>query len=89
MKKSFVMAAATVFAAGTMVASIASAQTPSSPSYGNDSLACKGINACKGQSACKSGANACKGHNACKGQGWASAKSRLDCQAAGGAPTSF
>ena len=64
MKKSFVMAAATVFAAGTMVASIASAQTPVSPSFGSDSLACKG-------------------------QGWVSSKSRLECQAAGGAPTGF
>jgi hypothetical protein len=70
MKKSFVMAAATVFAAGTLVASVASAQTPQSPAFGNDSLACKGI-------------------NACKGQGWVQAKSRLDCQAAGGSNASF
>jgi hypothetical protein len=89
MKKSFVMAAATVFAAGTLVASIASAQTPNSPSFGDTSLACKGINACKGQSACKSGANSCKGQNACKGQGWVAAKSRLDCQAAGGSSVGF
>ena len=70
MKKSFVMAAATVFAAGTMVASIASAQTPVSPSFGNDSLACKGVNACKGTSDCKTAKNDCKGMNDCKGHGF-------------------
>jgi hypothetical protein len=84
MKKSFVMAAASVFAAGTMVASIASAQTPNSPSFGGDSLACKGVNACKGQSSCKSASNACKGQNACKGKGWVQGVSTLTCQAEGG-----
>ena len=89
MKKSIVMAAATVFAAGTLAASIASAQTPSSPSFGDTSLACKGINACKGQSACKSAANACKGQNGWQGQVCSAAMSRLECQAAGGSTTSF
>ncbi len=87
MTKSLVVAAASIFAAGAVAT--ASAQTPGSPSFGDTSLACKGINACKGQSACKSSANACKGQNACKGKGWVVAKSRLECQAAGGSPTSF
>ena len=87
--------AASVFAAGTLVAAAAVAQTPmsgsgaGSPTFGNSSLSCKGINACKGQSACKSATNACKGQNACNGQGWLDAKSRLDCQGAGGTPAQF
>jgi hypothetical protein len=83
--KTIVATAAAMFA----VATAAQAQTAASPSFGNTSLACKGINACKGQSACKSGANACKGMNACKGQGWVEARSRLACQGAGGASVGF
>ena len=49
MKKSLIGVAATVFAAGTLAASIAGAQTPNSPSFGNSSTDCKGVNACKGQ----------------------------------------
>ena len=64
MKRSLVVAAATVFAAGTLVASVADARAPNSPTYGDTSLACKG-------------------------QGWTEAKSRLECQAAGGSSASF
>jgi len=88
MRKSFVVAAS-MFAAGTFVAGVASAQTPNSPTFGNTSLACKGINACKGQSACKSGTNACKGQNDCKGKGWVEARSKIECIASGGASTPF
>ena len=84
MKKSLLVAAATVFAAGTLVASMVSAQTPSSPSFGQNNTDCKGVNACKGQSACKSATNACKGQNACKGKGWVQGLSTLTCQAEGG-----
>ena len=83
MRKSFVVAAS-VFAAGAFVASVASAQTPASPSFGQNKTDCKGINACKGQSACKSTTNACKGQNACKGKGWVQGVSSLSCQAQGG-----
>ena len=85
MKKSFVVAAS-LFAAGSFVALAASAQTPSSPSFGQNSTDCKGINACKGQSACKSATNACKGQNSCKGRGWVQGIATLDCQAQGGTP---
>lgn len=49
MKKSLILAAASTFAAATLVASMAGAQTPNSPSFGNSSTDCKGVNACKGQ----------------------------------------
>ncbi len=42
MKKSLFLAAASAFAAGTLVASVVSAQTPNSPSFGNSSTDCKG-----------------------------------------------
>ncbi len=84
MRKSLIVAAASAFAAGTLVAAIASAQTPNSPSFGHDSKSCKGINACKGQGSCKSATNACKGQNSCKGKGWVETSSVLACQAAGG-----
>ena len=83
MKKSVIIAAATAFAAAGAFVSLANAQTPASPTFGDNSLACKGINACKGQSACKSASNACKG------QGWLPSTSRLDCQGQGGSPTNF
>ncbi len=86
MKKSLVMAAASAFAAGTLIASVVSAQTSSSPSFGSSSTDCKGVNACKGQSACKSSTNSCKGQNACKGQGWVQGISSLECRAQGGTP---
>jgi hypothetical protein len=86
MKKSLILAAASAFAAGTLVASVVSAQTPNSPSFGNSSTDCKGINACKGQSACKSSNNSCKGQNACKGQGWVQGVSSLACRAQNGIP---
>jgi hypothetical protein len=85
MKKSLVMAAASAFAAGTLVASAVSAQT-AGPTFGGNSTDCKGINACKGQSACKSSTNSCKGQNACKGKGWVLGVSSLDCLARGGSP---
>ncbi len=88
MNKSFIVAAASMFAAGALVTA-ASAQTVSSPTFGGTSLACKGINACKGQSACKSSTNACKGQNSCKGKGWVYAKSKLECQTSGGSSASF
>jgi hypothetical protein len=86
MKKSLILAAASTFAAATLVASVVSAQTPQSPSFGNSSTDCKGINACKGQSACKSASNACKGQNACKGRGWVQGVSTLSCRAQSGIP---
>jgi hypothetical protein len=67
------MAAASAFAAGTLIASVVSAQTPSSPSFGSSSTDCKGVNACKGQ-------------NACKGRGWVQGISSLECRAEGGTP---
>ena len=73
------MAAASAFAAGTLIASVVSAQTPSSPSFGSSSTDCKGVNACKGQSACKSAKNACKGQNACKGKGFVETGSTIEC----------
>ena len=59
MKKSYIIAAASVFAAGAL-ATAGHAQTTNK---------CYGINACKGQSACNSYKTSCKGKNACKGQG--------------------
>lgn len=84
MKKSLMAAAASAFAAGTLIASVVSAQTSNSPSFGQNKTDCKGINACKGQSACKSESNACKGQNACKGKGWVQGVSSLACAAQGG-----
>jgi hypothetical protein len=84
MKTSLIIAAASAFSAATFVVSIASAQTPASPSFGVNGLSCKGVNACKGQSACKSATNACKGQNSCKGKGWKPVDSTLTCQAEGG-----
>ncbi len=77
-------AAASAFAVGTLVASVAMSQTPNSPSFGLNGLSCKGINSCKGQSACKSATNSCKGQNSCKGKGWLPVKSTLACTSAGG-----
>jgi hypothetical protein len=85
MKKSFVVAAASMFAAGALVTA-ASAQTPGSPTGTDTKLQCKGINACKGQSACKSSANACKGQNDCKGRGWSMTTTALECTVQGGSP---
>lgn len=84
MSKSLIVAAASAFAAGTLIASVVNAQTPSSPSFGQNNTDCKGVNACKGQSACKSADNACKGQNACKGKGWVKGISSLECSARGG-----
>ena len=83
-KRSLIATAASVFAAGAFAASAAVAQTPGSPSFGQNKTDCKGINACKGQSACKSTTNACKGQNACKGKGWVQGVSTLECLAQGG-----
>ena len=83
MSKSYIVAA-TLFAAGAFAASAAWAQTPSSPSFGQNNTDCRGVNACKGQSACKSAHNACKGQNSCKGKGWVRGLSSLTCQAEGG-----
>ncbi len=76
MKKTFVIAAASLFAAGTF--------TPAA--HAQVTKQCAGINACKGQSSCKSATNSCKGQNACKGQGWKDSNSILDCLAQGGRP---
>lgn len=84
MNKTLLIAAASAFAAGTVFVSAANAQTPASPSFGQNSTDCKGVNACKGQSACKSATNACKGQNSCKGKGWVKGVSTLTCQAEGG-----
>jgi hypothetical protein len=84
MTKSMVIAAASIFAAGTLAASIGFAQTPQSPSFGKNNTDCKGVNACKGQSSCKSASNACKGQNSCKGKGWVKGLSSLECAARGG-----
>jgi hypothetical protein len=70
-KKIVIATAAAMFAASTLVASMANAQ--------NANKDCKGVNACKGQSACKSASNACKGQNACKGKGWVSVASQMEC----------
>ena len=83
MKKSFAVAAASAFAASMFIVSTAIAQTPLSPSFGQNSTDCKGVNACKGQSACKGGNHSCKGQNACKGQGFA-AMTKDKCAAAKG-----
>ena len=74
MKKSFVVAAS-VFAAGTLVAGSVYAQATHN---------CAGVNACKGQSACKTADNGCKGQNACKGHGWLPTASAKECTDAGG-----
>jgi hypothetical protein len=75
MKKSLIIAAASVFAAGTFAG--AQAQTTNH---------CAGVNACKGQSACKTANSSCKGQNACKGQGWVETGTTLECVAIGGKP---
>lgn len=77
MKKSYIVAAASVFAAGTL-ATAAHAQSTNK---------CYGINACKGQSACNSYRTSCKGKNACKGQGMVVTGTSLECTALGGNPT--
>jgi len=84
MRKSFAVAAASAFAASMFIVSTATAQTPLSPSFGQNSTDCKGVNACKGQSACKSASNACKGQNACKGTSFTEAKDAADCTTKGG-----
>ena len=83
-KRTIIATAVSIFAAGTFVASAATAQTSSSPSFGQNSTDCKGVNACKGQSACKGATNSCKGQNACKGQGWSESGTSLECTAKGG-----
>jgi hypothetical protein len=73
MKKSFIIAAVSAFAAGA-IATAAHA----------DGVKCGGVNACKGQSACKTANSSCKGQNACKGQGFTEADTSLECTAQGG-----
>ena len=77
MKKSYIITAASVFAAGTL-ATAAHAQSTNK---------CYGINACKGQSACNSYKTSCKGQNACKGQGMTVTSTALECVAQGGNAT--
>jgi hypothetical protein len=72
-KRSFVIAAASVFAASTFATTAFA-----------EGIKCGGTNACKGQSACKSAANSCKGQNACKGQGWSETSTSLECGQKGG-----
>ena len=74
MKKSYVIAAASVFAAGALATA----------AHGQATNKCYGINACKGQSACASYKTSCKGKNACKGQGMTVTGSSLECVAQGG-----
>jgi uncharacterized membrane protein len=74
MKKSYIIAAASVFAVGAL-ATAAHAQSTNK---------CYGINACKGQSACASYKTSCKGKNACKGQGMTVTGTQLECVAQGG-----
>lgn len=62
-KKALALAAASLFLAGTAVASTAAADE-------GGKIKCEGVNSCKGQSACKSAAHSCKGQNACKGKGF-------------------
>jgi hypothetical protein len=72
-KRTLLMTAASVFAAGTFVTAAHA-----------EGVHCGGTNTCKGQSACKGAANSCKGQNACKGQGFSEAKTAADCTAKGG-----
>jgi hypothetical protein len=74
-KQTMIATAVAIFAAGTFVASSASAQ-----------VKCAGTNACKGQSACKGGSSPGKGQNACKGQGITDTKDAVSCQNQGGKP---
>ena len=84
MSRSLVVTAASAFAAGMFLTSIGSAQTSSSPFFGQNPTDCWGVNACKGQSACKSTRNACKGQNSCKGKGWVQGLTSLECTVQGG-----
>ena len=72
-KRTLIVTAAAIFAAGTMASTSFAA-----------GVKCTGANACKGQSACKSANSACKGHNACKGQGFTEAADAKECTAKGG-----
>jgi len=72
-KRSIIVAAASIFAAGTFATSAFAAD-----------VKCGGVNACKGQSACKGGASPGKGQNACKGQGWSAAADAKACTDQGG-----
>src|SRR6478735_3721730 len=76
-KKSYLIAAASVFAAGTLATA----------SHAQGTNKCYGINACKGQSACSSYKTSCKGQNACKGQGMTVTGTALECVAQGGTAT--
>ena len=73
------LAAAAVFAAGSMVSMSAQAADMK-----DAKVHCSGVNSCKGSSECKSAKNECKGHNSCKGQGWVTKDSAKDCEADGG-----
>ena len=73
------LAAATVFAAGSMMSSSAQAADMK-----DAKVHCSGINSCKGAAECKTAKNDCKGHNSCKGQGWVIKDSAKECEAAGG-----
>ena len=72
-KRTFLITAASVFAAGTLATAAHAA-----------GVKCSGVNACKGQSACKMGSSSCKGQNACKGQGWTETTDVVSCNAQGG-----
>jgi hypothetical protein len=74
-KQTMIATAVAIFAAGSFVASSASAQ-----------VKCSGTNACKGQSACKGNASPGKGQNACKGQGISETKDEVSCTNQGGKP---
>ena len=73
------LAAAAVFAAGSMVSTSALAADMK-----DAKVHCSGVNSCKGTSECKSAKNECKGHNSCKGQGWVTKDSAKACTDEGG-----
>ena len=71
-KRTLIVTAAAVFAAGTFATTSFAA-----------GVKCTGSNACKGQSSCKGASNACKGQNACKGKGFME-MTKAECDAAKG-----
>ena len=70
------VAAATLFAAGT----VAVTPTPAMA----DGVKCLGINSCAGQSECASDNNECQGQNECAGQGWITTETADACGDQGG-----
>jgi hypothetical protein len=71
------VAAAVLFAAGTLALTSPAAQA-------GESVKCFGVNACKGQSQCRTAQSQCNGHNKCEGKGWIKMESVAACEANGG-----